>query len=87
MGVRRTSDDAGAYTGVVSGGVLVLVGLFVGASFGSWFWNLLTAEPWVTEGMPLYSWVVLARLAGTGVAVAGFGARIPLDATRSSVGR
>lgn len=86
-GVRRTSDDAGAYTGVVSGGVLVLVGLFVGVIFGGWFWNLLTADPWVTEGMPLYSWIVLACLAGTGVAVAGFGARILVGATRSSVGR
>lgn len=84
-GVRRTVDGAGA--GVVSGGVFVLAGLFVGAGFCGWFRTLLAAEPWVTEGMPIYSWGVLLRLAGAGMAVAGFGARTLAGAARSWVGR
>lgn len=64
-----------------------MVGLFVGAGFGGRFRTLLAAEPWVTEGMSIYSWGVLLRLAGAGVAVAGFGARTLAGAARSWVDR
>lgn len=82
-GLRRASDDAGAYGRVVSGGVLTLVGLLVGFSFGGWVWGLLTADPWVVEGMPLYSWAVLLCLAGAGLVVAGYGGRMLVGAVRS----
>lgn len=69
-GVWRTSGDAGLLGRIVSGGVLLALGLLVAYVFGGWFWNLVTAES--AGGSPLgLGLLLLVAVVGVGVAALG----------------
>lgn len=80
--VWKFADGRNQLVDVVSGVVLVGVGIFTTYLFGGWFWNLVTT-PIAGVGASLAGFAVLVGLAAMGLAIAVTGGRALWNVVRT----